>query len=1147
MLNRAVYQKDPSTRKLVNEGVASVNDDSSEHALAVLRYELETFVCDGQYAKGLEHILHTYLGNLAAAQQPAVWVSGFFGSGKSHMVKMVRSLWVDILFSDGATARGIAHLPVVIRDLLVELTAAGKRAGGLHAAAGTLGASAEGSVRLAILSIVFKSAGLPQQYPQARFVMWLRREGLLVQVQAYLEQEGYDWQEELDNFYVAEGLPAALVAAKPHLFGSPAACLETLCNQYPHVTDVTSDEMVRALRQALSTDGRFPLTLLVLDEVQQFIGNDPQRANEVQEAVEACCKNIGAHLLLIATGQTAVTGTAQLARLQGRFTIRVELSDADVDAVVRQVILAKQPSAIGVVDQVMTANLGEVSRHLTGTTLAHRQEDSANFVKDYPILPVRRRFWEQALRALDPTGTDSQLRNQLTMVHKAVQTNLEQPVGHVIPADYLYFDSVDRLLQARILPRKVRDETMRLHASTEAGDLLTARAVGLVFLINKLNSHNREVGLRATVDTLADLMISDLAQGSGTLRSRLPSLLNGCKLLMRVDDEYRIQTDESRVWNDEFAAQVNQIANDSHSIEMERNSRLRARFSQVAGKLSRLQGNAKVPRTPQIVFDDALPADASERLYVWVRSGWTVDQNSVQADARQAGIDSPTVYVFLSRRSGDDLRTQIIHFKAAANTLDKRGTPNSPEGNEARAAIDTLQRAAERRIHELIGEILSTARVYQGGGAEVLGETVPAAIEKALDDALVRLYSEFRVADQAGWEQAYMRAQKGAPDSLRAVDYTGEVAEHPVCKKVLALIGAGKRGEEVRRMLDAAPYGWPRDAIDGALQALLVANLVRATDEQGRPVEAAALERKAIGRTLFKMESTIITTPQRLALRVLFTGAGVPVKPGEESAAAQRYVALLEELAASAGGEAPKPAPPAANSLKELRLAVGNEQLLAIYNQREELAKAFTGWTETARAIAARWPTWQTLQRLVAHLDGIADAEILRTQAAQIRQHRQLLATPDLIQPLIGGATQLLRTALNERAAAMEQAFAASEAHLDADANWRQLTPDQQAALRREFHLTPADAPVVEVGSTAAVLATLETLPLRIFDDRIAALPGRAADLRKAAAKWVEPPTQFVNIPRPTIRTAAELDEWLAEVKQTVATALKQGPVSIGG
>lgn len=57
MLNRDIYQKDPSTRKLVNEGVASVNDEKTNQALDVLRYELETFVCDGQYEKGLEHIL----------------------------------------------------------------------------------------------------------------------------------------------------------------------------------------------------------------------------------------------------------------------------------------------------------------------------------------------------------------------------------------------------------------------------------------------------------------------------------------------------------------------------------------------------------------------------------------------------------------------------------------------------------------------------------------------------------------------------------------------------------------------------------------------------------------------------------------------------------------------------------------------------------------------------------------------------------------------------------------------------------------------------------------------------------------------------------------------------------------------------------
>ena len=206
MNNRDIYQKDPATRKLLNEGVASVNDEQTSQALAVLRYELETFVCDGQYEKGMSHILENYLKNIEHAQQPAVWVSGFYGSGKSHLVKMLRALWIDTVFEDGATARGIANLPQGIRDNLKELSTQAKRHGGLHAASGTLGAGASGSVRLALLRVIFKSAGLPEQYPVARFVTWLRQEGIQDEVRGHVERNGFDWDEELDNFYVAEGL-----------------------------------------------------------------------------------------------------------------------------------------------------------------------------------------------------------------------------------------------------------------------------------------------------------------------------------------------------------------------------------------------------------------------------------------------------------------------------------------------------------------------------------------------------------------------------------------------------------------------------------------------------------------------------------------------------------------------------------------------------------------------------------------------------------------------------------------------------------------------------------------------------------------------------------------------------------------------------
>ncbi|GAH28347.1 unnamed protein product, partial [marine sediment metagenome] len=164
-----------------------------------------------------------------------------------------------------------------------------------------------------------------------------------------VEKNGYDWLEELDNFYVAEGLHEALIKAKPTLFSSPAVCVETLNNLYPYVQDISSNDMLKAIRQALTHDGRFPLTLIALDEVQQYIGEDSQRSNDVQEAVEACCKNIGGKLLFIGTGQTAVTGTSNLKKLEARFTLRVELSDADVDAVIRKVILAKKPQAISLI------------------------------------------------------------------------------------------------------------------------------------------------------------------------------------------------------------------------------------------------------------------------------------------------------------------------------------------------------------------------------------------------------------------------------------------------------------------------------------------------------------------------------------------------------------------------------------------------------------------------------------------------------------------------------------------------------------------------------------------------------------------------------------------------------------------------------
>lgn len=1145
MLNREIYQTDPSIRKLVNEGVASVNDEKTHQALAVLRYELETFVCDGQYEEGLKHILDTYLKNIEQAEQPAVWVSGFYGCGKSHLVKMLRALWEDTVFPDGATARGIACLPPEVSDPLKALDIQAKRHGGLHAASGTLGASArDTSVRMALLGILFKSVGLPTQYPVARFVLWLQHEGIFDAVRRQVEQSGFDWNEELDNFYVAEGLHAALVKTKPNLFLSAPSCVETLNNLYPYVQDVSSADMLKTIRLALTRDGKFPLTLIVLDEIQQYIGEDSQRSIDVQEVVEACCKNIGAKMLFIGTGQTAVTGTSNLKKLEGRFTVRVELSDADVDAVIRQVILAKTPDAKAPVEQVMQTNLGEISRHLAGTTIGHRTDDIPFFPQDYPILPVRRRFWENTLRVLDQTGTDSQLRNQLSMIHKVIQTNVDAPLGHVVAADYLYFDAADKLLQARMLPRKVHEKTLSWIKGTDDQRLI-ARACGLVFLINKLASSNQEIGLRAMIDTLADLLVEDLTQGSSTLRGRLPGLLATCELLMKVGDEYRIQTEESAAWNDEFLSQRNRLANESHRIDAERDDRIRRRCGELMHKLSLTQGASKVTRDLSLVFDAQLPADAHEKVSVWIRDGWSIDENSVRAEARQAGLQSPTVFVFIPKRSADDLRHYLIDFKAASATLDKRGAPNSAEGTEARSAMETTKQTAEGKLRELLQDAFSGAHVFQGGGNEILGNSLPEMVLEAATNALQRLYPQFSLADHVGWSKVYEKAHKGAPDALKSVADDGEPTKNPVCKAILGFIAGGKKGIDIRKQFEGATYGWSGDAVDGGLQVLLVAGLLRAQDERGQTIDPKDLERKTIGKTLFKVESATVTTAQRIQIRKLLQKVGLNAKQGEELASVPAFLHKLAELANQAGGEAPKPARPDTAFLDDIRLTAGNEQLLALYNQRDALSQWIDTWTDLAARIDQRWPHWTVLKRLIAHAAGIADADVILAQVTTIEQQRQLLEDPDLVAPLVANLTQRLRDELNRLDNLYASRHAQGLQRLEDDANWQQLEPEQRYPLMSAQYLQESARPNVEVQSTTDVLNTLEQCTLSMFTDRVAAMPSRFDRVAEEAAELCEPQAQFIQVPRRTLKTDAEIDAWVDDVKHQLKEALQQGPVVI--
>ena len=1147
---REVLSRDPLTTTIPNDGVTKVIQPRSPNEWAVVKYELESFVCEGEYRQGLERILSAFLTNMSQPQQQAVWVSGFYGSGKSHLVRVLEYLWRDVEFPDGARARSLVTLPSDIDANLIELSRLGIQEGGLWSVAGTIGAGA-GAIRLALLAVLFKGASLPEQYPAARLVLWLKQNELYGAVNALVESRSKILSTELRNMYVSSVLAESLLEVIPSLASSPSDVRTLLREQYPNVTDISDSELRSSIVDVLSLQstapGKLPLTLLVFDELQQFIGNDPQRTLHVQNVVEACASQFGSHLLLVGTGQSALQANTELSKLQGRFSIRVTLSDVDVQKVVREVVLRKTPDKIASVKSVLDSASGEIDRHLAGTKIGPQTSDVQDRLADYPILPVRRRLWERMLRAVDSAGTAGQLRTQLRIVHDTIRDVAEKPLGTVAPADAIYWQIETEMLQSAILPRDVATVIRELDDSTEDGRL-RSRLCALIFMIGKLprDLGPLATGVRATSDTLADLVVDDLTTGSAPLRQRVPVVLQALVekgTLILVEGEYRLQTPESIEWETDYRGRLSRILGDDVRMASERGTAMREALATALKGLSFLQGASKTPRNYEMHLGSEKPTTEGNSVPMWVQDEWSMSEGSVRQEARQAGVDSPTVFVFLPRLEADELRQSIGRFRAAEETVSTRAVPQTSAGIEAKGAMQSRIAWERKRVSDLVENINRNARVFQGGGNEIIAGSFPELVRQAVEAALTRLFPKFSDADHTGWSRVVIRASQGAGDPLSALGYAADVEKHPVCVEVRSFVGGtGKKGSDVRRHFSGSPYGWSRDAVDGALLALLAGGFLRAT-RSGQAVTAKDLNQQQIGVTEFFSEGTIVSTPQRIEVRKVASAMGIPARSGEEAEVVPVILEHLQSEAQAAGGESPLPDPPATTMVREFRDMAGNRQIVRVAEQADTLIAHYREWSAAGEAARERLPEWQRLERLLHHARNLPLAAEVSPQMEAILSDRSLLTDPNPIPPLLIKVTSFLRKTVSEAHGLLSKERDREVAELEASDPWLKLKPEDGLRILGTNGLGPLSD--LDIGTDQALLACLNDTSIEDWDDRFLALRPRIERSREEAARLLAPKAITVRPKPATLTSREDVEDYIQRLREQLLAQVDEHPVII--
>jgi len=309
----------------------------------------------------------------------------------------------------------------------------------------------------------------------------------------------------------------------------------------------------------------------------------------------------------------------------------------------------------------------------------------------------------------------------------------------------------------------------------------------------------------------------------------------------------------------------------------------------------------------------------------------------------------------------------------------------------------------------------------------------------------------------------------------------------------------------------------------------------------GKAVALADLDQRKIGQADYRLQHPVLTPIQKIRIKKLFQDAGHPFTPENELQAAPGFVQLLHDLERRAGGDPPAPAQPHSPEVTALEGLSGNDLLFALFEKADPLQARISEWKKTAARIEQRLSAFQLAERMVHHGKELDGFEGHAATLEAIRNNRSLLHDPDPVAPAlkeIGGA---LRAALTAAHTTYQQALSTERKRLDAHPAWSGLPEAKRAELLRAANVSELALPPL---STDRELAqALDAASFSAWHTQADALPTRFAQVLTAAIRESEPKAQRVSLPPATIKSEADLEKWLAQVRAAISEVLGKGPV----
>lgn len=798
------------------KGVIKVGQSDEEN----IYQELDEYVVTKELLKHFRVFFENYEKGIDGyTDKMGVWISGFFGSGKSHFLKILSYLLKNstvegkraIEYFTGCESDAGIRPKIEDPMLIAEMTKAGETDSDVVLFnIDSKGSAKIGSGKEAIVEVFMKVFNEMQGYcgsvPYlADFERQLDGEGRFEEFKETFEQiAGAPWEKKRQAFAVIQDKVVKTLVEMDFMSEEAA---RNWCKNAKGNYDLSIEKFVSLVQEYCAKKGPNHHVIFLVDEIGQYIADDTQLMLNLQTIVEDLGTACRGKAWVIVTSQEDIDSITKtkgndFSKIQGRFDTRLSLSASNVDEVIRKRVLAKNDTAAQALRLLYEQKESIIKNLITFTVDTADKKlyaDKADFADCYPFIPYQFSLLGQVLTAVRTHGASGkhlsdQSRSMLALFQESAIRVMDKEDGVLVPFSYFY----------NPLHKFIDHQHSQVISDAEDNSKLDEFDVELLKVLFMIK-YVKEI--KANADNLTTLMISNIDDDRIEVRSKIEESLKKLikeTLVQKNGEIYIFLTNEEQEINNAInneSVEMGEIIGEASTVI----------FEEIYTEKKYRYSNRYMFAFNQKVDDRFFKSNQSNDIGVTIITPYGGDY----ADSALRLLSAQESSIIVKLPNDGTFLDEITESIKIYKFLNKNASG-------ARGSFDSIRRAKEDeriekkdRIRIFIEDALKNADIYVNGDKAVISAKEPAArINEALGKLVAMKYNKLtymETAPELSDISAIFKRSDGQMSFLGMRDTTPNKLALEEVVQVIELNNARHMKTSLKSLQDkfgAAPYGF---------------------------------------------------------------------------------------------------------------------------------------------------------------------------------------------------------------------------------------------------------------------------------------------------------------------------------------------------